>query len=305
MATPQSPAAAVQRHAAVAPHVAAAMQRTMKVPAAAHVAAAVQPKTGPAPHVAAAMQRTMKAPAAAHVAAAVQPKAGPAPHVAAAMQRGVGAVQRAIAPAQRAGARVAAPAIQRRARGVVQCCLYCGDVFCYAGEKCARQSLFPPGSDSVGVKYYNQKGGHEGKPTEWEHVVPGASYRSAGMGGSYRSAPVIQIPKSVHRGGVSGCGGGISSTGSSASAKVYSSGVGGQLGVSFATALRSALADELNAAFVNGALNIELVNGLCRLIALHIERGDITQGEGGELQQFVISSYLNRLERPDLFGGKK
>jgi hypothetical protein len=204
---------------------------------------------------------------------------------------------------------VARPPVQRKAAGVVQCCFYCGKLPCQHGEVCGGDTtfggMFSKGSETMRVKYYNQSGGHGGKKEEWEHVVPGAAYRQSGMGGQYKSAPVIAIATEVHRGGVSGVGGGISSTGSSASAQVWAQGLGSTIANGdFAGALRMTLADEMNSAAAHGKLSEEYVNALFRIINGHATQGHITQTEAGTLQNFVYDSYLTRQARPDLYASK-
>ena len=99
---------------------------------------------------------------------------------------------------------------------VIQRCFLCGNPACVNAAICHKTSdfegLLPAGSDTIRVKFTAKPQGHGGLPQEWEHPVPGAAYRSAGMGQNYRTAPVMAIPTDVHRGAVAGAGGGISST---------------------------------------------------------------------------------------------
>lgn len=192
-------------------------------------------------------------------------------------------------------------------RDVIQRCFLCGDPACVNGAICHKTpdfgGLLPAGSATMRVKYYNQRQGHGGRQEEWEHAVPGAAYRSANMGALYRSAPVMAIPTGVHRGAVAGEGGGISSTGSSSTAKQYSQETGNVLATNFAEGLRIALVDGLNAAMSHNQNLDEWVNAQLRIINGHLERGQITQQEAADLQNFVMNSKLDRQQRPDLYGG--
>jgi hypothetical protein len=191
---------------------------------------------------------------------------------------------------------------------VIQKCDRCGDATCMKGEKCRRppDGMFGSGSGEWGTKFYNQSQGHDGKPTEWEHPVPGQAYRSAGLGQSYKSAPVLQIPKKMHRDGVGGSGGGISSTGSSGSAKIWSQGIGGDLaGGDWRSAIWSGVSDGMNAAFTTGQDLQKAADGYYRIIQMHVERGDIDEPTAQLLIQMLLNTFMNMTNRPDLFGGPK
>ncbi len=198
--------------------------------------------------------------------------------------------------------------VQKKDDNVIQRCHVCGNSNCKKGEICRKppSGLFTPNSGSWNAKFYNQKQGHGGKPTEWEHPVPGKSYRDAGLGKSYKSAPVLQIPKSMHRGGVSGIGGGISSTGSSHSAKQWSSGMGRQLkSGDFGGVIWKGVIDGMNAALVTGEDLQTAANGYYRIIMMHYHRGDINEHTAQQLIQQLMNALHNQLSRPDLYGGPK
>lgn len=178
---------------------------------------------------------------------------------------------------------------------VVQGCFKCADPACNDGEVCrisdSFNGLLPSELDPMRVKHYNDRQGHGGLPEEWEHVIPGAAYRQAGMGAAYRTAPVLAIPTGMHRGGVSGSGGGISSTGSSATATGWSSLIAAEIsGGNFAGALRMAINDEINAAMMTGLIDLrKLAGGLLQIINGHLENGQITQIDAGDLKTLVLN----------------
>lgn len=191
---------------------------------------------------------------------------------------------------------------------VIQRCDRCGDSSCIKGEKCRQppNDMFGSGADEWGTKFYNQQQGHGGQPMEWEHPVPGKAYRDAGMGNSYRSAPVLQIPKAMHRGGVAGIGGGISSTGSSHSAQIWSGGMGQQLASGdWSDAIWKGVVDGLNAALATGHDLQKAAHAYWRIIMMHHERGDIDEQTAQLLLQQLMNTFASMSERPDLYGGPK
>lgn len=166
------------------------------------------------------------------------------------------------------------------------------------------EGLFPPGADSIPVKYYNQRQGHNGEAREWEHPVPGASYPGGNRNPLYRSAPVMGIPKSVHRNGQGGGGGGVSSTGSSSSAHNWASGLRGHVNSgNFAEALKKGLLDNINAAHVNDELSMDWAHAEIKLIDMHLQRNDINAAEAGDLRNFVMDAVYKRMESPRQYGG--
>ncbi len=191
---------------------------------------------------------------------------------------------------------------------VVQRCVRCGDSTCVKGEKCRNvpSGMFESGVGTWGTKFYNEKQGHEGQPMEWEHPVPGKAYRDAGKGSSYKSAPVLQIPKTMHRSGVAGAGGGISSTGSSHSAQIWSGGMGEELATgNWKGVIWKGVIDGLNSAMATGQNLQEAAHGYYRIIMMHQERGDIDEQTAHELIAQLMNAVLNMSDRPDLFGGSK
>ncbi len=200
--------------------------------------------------------------------------------------------------------------IQKMSMGsqVIQLCDRCGDSSCKKGEKCRKPptGMFTSGSGTWNTKFYNQKQGHGGKPTEWEHPVPGKAYKDAGMKKSYKSAPVLQIPKKMHRSGVSGGGGGISSTGSSHSAKIWSGGMGNQLSSGdWEGTIWNGVVDGMNSAMATGQDLQSAANGYWRIIQMHVQRGDIDEQTAQRLLQKLMNSMHNMSSRPDLYGGPK
>jgi hypothetical protein len=171
-------------------------------------------------------------------------------------------------------------------------------------EKDKYEGLFTPGADSIPVKNYNQKQGHNGEAREWEHPVPGASYPKGNKDPRYKSAPVMGIPTSVHRNGEGGAGGGVSSTGRSTTAQGWSKELGKDIkDGKFAKSLQRGLIDDINAAHVNGKLSQDWANAAIQIIDKHLERKDIEVGEAGELRNFVMDAVLSRLESPKKYGG--
>ena len=196
-------------------------------------------------------------------------------------------------------------------KDVIQGCYLCADPSCISGEKCGKSKdfggLLPPDTTPWTVKYYSTTQGHDGQPNEWEHVVPGAAYRGAGMGKRYGSAPVISLPKEVHRGGIHGDGGGVSSTGSSSSATIWSEGLAEMLKQGqFDEALKKGAIDGIIASAMHGKNLFDALGGYLNLVSAHLSKGDITKSQADDISSSLTSLVYDIQERPDLYGlGKK
>ena len=95
-------------------------------------------------------------------------------------------------------------------------CICCGDDNCQYGEICAWKNNY--------VKYYSQSctASVDGRPAEWEHVIPKAVINKTGcldVKIMYNQGIVYALDKEAHRNAVHGAGGGITSTGRSLTAQ--------------------------------------------------------------------------------------
>jgi hypothetical protein len=222
------------------------------------------------------------------------------------------------AEANAAGARVAAglpvvlPAGADARRGVscngsarwpVQACFYCGDITCLKSEKCKQGvslgGLFGPGivSPHVGPHKETQQYSSRGV-MESEHMFPAKALKISGTAHNLRNEPTISIPYDMHRGAVSGAGGGISSTGSSHTA----SGWAAHLGQAAASgnwyqAIRMAAIDGMNGAMMSGLLDEGMTSAYMQVVNGHVMMGRITQQEAGAINNELYNYYLSLKSR--------
>ena len=220
----------------------------------------------------------------------------------------VGVLQRAVAPLPpSAGSRQIAgnarSAVFRAGRGTIQRCVSCGHNDCISGEKCkydrSHEGLFSSGAigSAKGVLPYNSSNAkaQSGKAfgTELEHVIPGAALRQMGQGGNYRYEYTVPLPKEVHRNGVSGAGGGISSTGSSFTSTGWAQHLSGQ--ATSYEVVRLALTDGINAMLMNNAFSEQMAVQYSDWLTAQSEiEGRISQAELGILRNLLVDRFYNQ-----------
>lgn len=112
-------------------------------------------------------------------------------------------------------------------------CVCCDNDHCLCGEVCARRAGL--------VKYYRANNiaatSALGRPAEWEHVIPRAVINKLSYWLKYEYNPLLMyrfgvvfaLDKGAHRGAMSGAGGGITSTGRSATAQGWAGYIAGLL----------------------------------------------------------------------------
>jgi hypothetical protein len=121
-------------------------------------------------------------------------------------------------------------------------------------------------------------------------MLPKAAMQKGGVAFSYNDEPTISVPYDMHRGGVSGAGGGISSTGGSSTAQGWSTHLGNLLAQgNWKEAIRQAAIDGLNAAWVSGNLSDGMVSAYMQDVNLHASMGRLTSME----QMEVLTSIFN------------
>ena len=189
------------------------------------------------------------------------------------------------------------------ARGMVQRCVSCGNNSCLAGEKCGYDrsqggffSATAVSSAKAVLPYRSSNAkAQSGKAfgTELEHVIPGAALRQMGLGANYGNEYTVPLPKAVHRGGVSGAGGGISSTGSSSTSVGWAQHLAQQpttYGV-----VEAALTDGINAMVMQNAFTESMaVQYSDWLTAQCDQEGRITQSEMVALRNTLIERYQDQ-----------
>jgi hypothetical protein len=188
-------------------------------------------------------------------------------------------------------------------RGVIQRCVSCGHNDCISGEKCkydrSHEGLFSSSavSSAKGVLPYGSSNAkaQSGKAfgTELEHVIPGAALRQMGQGGNYRYEYTVPLPKEVHRNGVSGAGGGISSTGSSFTSTGWAQHLSGQ--ATDYDVVRLALTDGINAMLMNNAFSQGMAVQYSDWLTAQYElERRITQTELGILRNLLVDRFYNQ-----------
>lgn len=181
----------------------------------------------------------------------------------------------------------------------VQACYYCGNTLCIHGEKCKLDpslgGLFSQGTQSPFVgphkdtKGYSQRGVKES-----EHMVPSKALSLSQVSYTYNTEPTISIPYDMHRGGVSGGGGGVSSTGSSHTASGWSAQLGSLIKQGdWKEAIRKAAVDEMNSAVCTGMLDEGMTSAIMQVVNGHAMKGRITQSEAEEINGGLYIAYLN------------
>lgn len=172
-------------------------------------------------------------------------------------------------------------------------CIHCTDLLCNNGSRC-HNGLFKPGHECRAAGPHSQTKKHSKRGQfESEHMFPKAALKASGAAFNYNQEPTMSIPYGVHRGGVSGAGGGVSSTGSSATAKAWSA----QLGAHAArgdwyTAIRLAAIDQANAARMQGNLNDGTVNQILQTVNGHAQLGRLTPLQAGQINNEIMDYYL-------------
>ncbi|QRK06072.1 DUF4157 domain-containing protein [Archangium violaceum] len=195
---------------------------------------------------------------------------------------------------------VQSKAVQSKAvRGApVQLCVHCGDNSCIKGEKCGYDrsmgGLFTTDAPAVLPYYSSNAKKQSGKAfgTELEHPIPGQALRLMGQGGGYRQEYVVPTDTAVHRGAVSGAGGGISSTGSSSTSRGWAQHLA-NLPTNF-DVVRSSLTEQINAHLTQEAFSESVAQQLSDwLVAQQQQAGRITAVEREQLQTLLMNRYLD------------
>ena len=190
----------------------------------------------------------------------------------------------------------------RSQQAPIQCCFYCGDPAC-AGKPCKKglgasfAGLLTPGTAprAAGPHSQTQKDSQRGV-FESEHMLPGAALRKSGVQHKLQAEPTYSVEYGVHRGAVSGAGGGISSTGSSATATQWSAHLGQMIatqGQGWPAAIKAAAIDAFNASLVTKALNDERISQILQVIRGHQELGRITNDEQADISTVIMNMWLN------------
>jgi len=178
---------------------------------------------------------------------------------------------------------------------LLQRCPRCGDPRCQAGEACQHLGgLFTPGLTTRPVAPYSEaKQSSQQGQWEAEHMMPAAAWQHSGLAHRYADLPAMSISYDMHRGGQSGAGGGVTSTGSSTTAKGWSRLLGAQLAdpVQREQAFFSVAADEYNAAVMTGTLSEAVVSQILQTLDLHRGMGHLSAEQAGRIQNAIVDRW--------------
>lgn len=178
-------------------------------------------------------------------------------------------------------------------------CPHCLDPLCDMGSICHR-GLFADKSDpfsplATGQHKETKKSSKQGK-FESEHVFPHAALKISSVPYSYQTEPTMSIPYSVHRGGQSGAGGGVSSTGSSSTASGWSGHLGTMAQTDFPGALRLAVIDQLNSHWVQGNLTREVAMQVIQVVNGHAALGRLTPDQAAAINNEIADICYSRIK---------
>lgn len=129
------------------------------------------------------------------------------------------------------------------------------------------------------IKIYKQKGPASigGQRFEWEHMLPHEVAEAMGI--PYRDELVMAIPYEMHRGGVQGAGGGVTSTGSSQTAKDWRAHLVNLIKRGETEqAVQELVVDEMNAAWVTGSFTHQFSESLAAVVYFILNKQKITEG---------------------------
>ena len=181
---------------------------------------------------------------------------------------------------------------------LLQRCPRCGNPNCRAGEGCQHGAhfggLFAPGLTTRPVAPYREaKQASQQGQWEAEHMMPAAAWKHSGLSHNYDDLPAMSIGYDMHRGGQSGAGGGVTSTGSSTTAKGWSKLLGGQLADpnQREQAFFSVAADEYNAALMSGRLSEAVVSQIVQTLNLHRDEGHLTADQAARIQNAIVDRW--------------
>jgi hypothetical protein len=186
----------------------------------------------------------------------------------------------------------------RSARPTIQRMHSCSIPNCMNGELCGGDANFGglfkvPAPKKVGAYKHVRKDSLKGQ-REAEHMLSGQMAKEfgklTGKTYNYDEMPAYTIDYDVHQQGRYGIGGGISSTGSSATSKRWSKHVADQLHTNPKEGIRSLIADELNAHQSQGKLDDTIVAAVLATAAEVIKHFGLTVS-GSDWEYLVSFAY--------------
>jgi hypothetical protein len=169
-----------------------------------------------------------------------------------------------------------------------------------AEQKSDYSNLLEPGEKPAVVGPYSEARKHSGRAdeTEAEHVFFGRLAKLVNLQIRYQDLPAMVIPTSMHRGGVSGAGGGITSTGSSATAKGWGDWLADLWGQGKRKeVVQSLIADEYNSAAATVGVTSKVMDQLLRITDMLAKQRVISEEEAGEINNATADRYYRDEDR--------
>jgi hypothetical protein len=130
-------------------------------------------------------------------------------------------------------------------------------------------------------------------------MMPSAAWKHSRLPHRYGDLPAMSISYKMHRGAQSGAGGGVTSTGSSATAKGWAKLLGAKLAdpAQREDAFHGVAVDEYNAALMAGTLDEALVSQIVQTLDLHRDMGHLTLEQAGNIQNAILDRWFRDQER--------
>ncbi|XXT19766.1 RHS repeat-associated core domain-containing protein [Sorangium sp. So ce429] len=151
-----------------------------------------------------------------------------------------------------------------------------------------------------------QKNTSERNVREAEHTVPKSAWKGSAWNRHANQMPAVSIPYQDHRGGVSGAGGGVSSTGRSTTARDWQKHVRTLMrnGQSY-DAIRATVIDDMNSSTPRGRNAPGLIRILDEYAKIEDPHGRpmLTRDEVGELKNLVADIHYRGIEESRREGG--
>jgi hypothetical protein len=180
-------------------------------------------------------------------------------------------------------------------------CFYCHSPRCNKGSLCGK------GEDDLGGLFeaslnYNLGGYHKDtkkfskrRHRESEHMLPMQVVKRVYPGSKLDNEPAHSITFGMHRSGQGGAGGGITSTGSSHTAKGWAAHlVRLNEDQGAAAMIRAVAVDTYNSAELTGQLSDQIMLQIRQVLEGHVGYGRITNEEAGEIFNELMNWYLNQ-----------
>lgn len=172
-------------------------------------------------------------------------------------------------------------------------CSHCFDPTCINGSKCQWfKGLYLPHVDfKKAGKHRVVKKQSKRKVRESEHMLPMQVVKRLFPGSRPDDEPTHSISYDMHRKGVGGAGGGITSTGSSSTAKGWANHLVNLYNQGPEDAYRAVAVDTYNSAELNGEDMQQILANILQILQYHQQAGRLTQEQVGNIMNGLQDRY--------------